>query len=739
MYGSGANATNVIALYVDATQSSSWWYAGGGLTGHVHLISTQRVHIAGDGLAAWSSNIDSITTGGRRARSADLHVRVDLQNDAKAAVSAGGAVVSAVVYAPDGAEVSTAKTLAPLLPASSSTSSAVVSVTVNVSLSDVLLWTIQQPALYTVVVVVSVDGAAVETLNTTAGIRLPVYDRDTGFSLNGERIYHKGFCDHENFGGVGAALHPRIHLFRAQMLRAVGGNARRFSHNAPPAGVLDFYDRLGVVSMPEHRNFINGSHYYDAWRAMVRRDRGHASVVFFSFCNENHCITDAGSEAAVHAAADAMRDIAHEESPWVALTANMLPRFNDVGDNVTLAIDIQGLSHQRDTIFIEYHTNMSAAVQSKPLVASECCSCESEMGAAFPSGSHHNVDQTSCAAEQTGWAMDLPFMIGTYVWTLMDYFGEGHVFPFKSSSYGQFSLCGWPKAMAYFYRAMWLSNAAQFDAAGRPNVPAPPLVHIAQPWDADSTEPARTITVAAGGVAAVRLLVNGRFVSATQSVPPGVAAVTFSNVSYDIGKIVAQGLDTHGAVVANHTVTTSHMAAASLVLSLDAPMPHTGTGYGRLLSDGEDVALVRATLVDSAGNPAHLDTRNITFHIVSGPGTIVGTDNGNATDLSPQTAASHVAHRGLVRCVVRSTQDAASPAWHRRRVLAIHPLAELVAAGVDIVEAGDEGRAATEIVLEATAPGLDTVRLTIPLSTDAATDGVLAVAQNMNTAPLVLQ
>lgn len=185
------------------------------------------------------------------------------------------------------------------------------------------------------------------------------------------------------------------------------------------------------------------------------------------------------------------------------------------------------------------------------------------------------------------------------------------------------------------------------------------------------------------------------------------------NVTYSPGNLTATCMDATGATLATHSVVSLAGPAVSLELSLDAPSASTGTGT-HLVADGEDVAMVRATLLDSAGNFANNATDNVTFTCKSGPCKIWATHNGNPADDSPRNVGWVNGYHGLARAFVRVSMDAATPHWHRSRMLEID------------VESGRDGSAtiagaltpmASDIVLSASAPGLTPAQLTIPIST----------------------
>ena len=255
----------------------------------------------------------------------------------------------------------------------------------------------------------------------------------------------------------------------------------------------------------------------------------------------------------------------------------------------------------------------------------------------------------------------------------------------------------------------------------------------------------------------VELLVNGRSQDTRAIVPmvqgPGTYA-EWREVPFEAGTLTAVATDASGAVVAT-TVRHTNSQKASLQLTVDAPNESTGTG-SRLLLDGHDAALVRATVLDASGRRVVMATDTVTFRVVSGPGRVQGTHNGDAHARARNDAPSHAAYHGLVRAVVRVTSVAARP-HAERAALARIDVGGPMAAGTNSAMrtgAGTHVRARMSmrgnhggntsapapadaleleelqpIVVEASAPGLPTARISIAVSTDAAVDGIVAVAE----------
>ena len=229
----------------------------------------------------------------------------------------------------------------------------------------------------------------------------------------------------------------------------------------------------------------------------------------------------------------------------------------------------------------------------------------------------------------------------------------------------------------------------------------------------------------------VELLVNGKSVGARSVRPmvegPGSYA-EWTAVPFAAGSITAVARDAKGAEVARHTVHTSRGAAVGLTLTIDAPHATTGTGAALLL-DGQDAALLRATLVDAAGRRAPLATHNVSFRIVSGPGRVQGAHNGDPRNHEPNDAPWHAAYHGLVRAVVRVTSTAGRDPRERSLLAQIDARGPMAAAAAAGGGGGAAAAAAAEpIIVEATADGFAPARVSIPTSADASAAGVLAAA-----------
>eukprot|EP00755_Sulcionema_specki_P011606 Sspe_Gene.49409::Locus_26619_Transcript_1_1_Confidence_1.000_Length_2869::g.49409::m.49409/K01190/lacZ; beta-galactosidase len=598
-------AENVLALRVDASFGSGHWYEGGGIYRPVRLVVLPPLHFTADGVFVSPESDGTV-----------IKASAEVEAFAKESTVS----VTFELFTDDGEVVARNTTASTAFGSTPRTVACELRPTVKIG-----LWSVQQPRTYRIVATVGSD-----RVERTVGFRTVVWS-NKGFSLNGVGFKLRGFSHHNSFAGVGVAMSPRMHLFRAQAQKAVGGNFWRMSHNPYEGALYDILDAVGVLVWDENRDF--GAAYACEMHDMVKAHRNHPSVVTWSYCNEFECmqVSDAAGRA--------FRDVAKALDPDRATAANMN------GNGPSAFIDIQGLSHQGEKSFEKWHSEDPA----KPLVLSECCSCTT-----------NRMDSRtlpSCIADQNSPGL-LPYVAGSLgVWTLMDYFGEQHEWPAVTCSYGQFDIAGFPKSHVWWYRTNWLAMDSLADP-GRPAVAD--KVNVARVLTLPGSVGASLLTVASANV--TELLVDGKSLG-RRTAPAGTAVewdVTESSHNFTL-----LSYDTTPTVVASHTAIKAK-AATGLKVTVDVPSPSTGTGSALYL-DGVDTALLRAEIVDASGvvvttHPA----TNVTFSIVSGPGRIIGVGNGDPACHQLPGGQQIVTYGGIARGVVRVTVDCTSPNREKR-------------------------------------------------------------------------
>ena len=354
----GSGRANLMALYIDASTGTGWWYEGGGLMRHNYLISTSsKVHLLpGSGNGAWVY-ADTIDVS---AKKATLRMTATVVNPGNVDY-----VVKCTIIDSNGTIVgSVTSDVRPY------NNHVVLSFNDFSKKHQLQLWSVRHPHLYTVHFAVlspstnNNSGELHDQINVTTGIRAIVWDANHGLILNGKNVKLRGFCDHSNFGGVGGALPDRINLYRAQTLRSVGGNSWRMAHNPPSPARLDFMDRLGMLAIDENRDYgghkgqggdttENVNDELNDMADLVRRDRSHPSVMIWSFCNEVGCNNESSAKG--------FRQVAKLWDATRAVTQNR------VLTNVSsFWLDVQGFSHKKSEIFDIFHKNNP----KKPMIAS---------------------------------------------------------------------------------------------------------------------------------------------------------------------------------------------------------------------------------------------------------------------------------------------------------------------------------------------------------------------------------
>ena len=250
--GAGGAGGNLLSVWTDDSLTTGWWYEGSGLVRHARLIAAPAAaYLPPFAVATPHQIVGPVASRDRAADGLSAPATVAPTADITAAMGGTRVKVSWTVVAADSTTVLGSSSAMGTVPAHPATAT-IASPTIHLSSAE--LWSVARPYLHTLVTTVTTDNTA-DTVNTTFGIRGIVWDPGIGMILNTQRVKMRGFCNHESFAAVGAAIPPRIDLLRLQQLRGVGGNAWRTSHNPPEPALLDLADRLGVLVLDENRVF----------------------------------------------------------------------------------------------------------------------------------------------------------------------------------------------------------------------------------------------------------------------------------------------------------------------------------------------------------------------------------------------------------------------------------------------------------------------------------------------------
>jgi beta-galactosidase len=657
---------NVLAIRLDNPPESSRWYPGGGIYRNVWLVKTTPIHIA-----HWGTYV---TTPEITQNSALVNIKTRLENDSSATANVR---VTASIYA-TGANgqrigsplVSSTPITANLAARSSNTRG------LNLTLKNPKLWNLESPNLYTVVVQIEQAGRLIDSEETRFGVRTIKFDSEKGFFLNGQHVYIKGVCDHADLGPLGIAINVRGLERQIELLKEMGANAIRTSHNPPAPELLDLCDRMGMLVMDEGFDMWveakkkNDNHLVFAdwgekdWRSQIRRDRTHPSVILWSIGNE---IEEQRNPAEHHIAAE-LSEIAHQEDPTRPTIAAC--NFGNAGFNgFQKTIDVFGYNYR----FAQYE-KFHKENPNLPLLASETASTVSSRGEYFfPVDEDKNKGQVNFQvssydlyAPPWAWPPDTEFeaqdhntfVAGELVWTGFDYLGEPTPYgsdsskmlnfsnpdeqarmaaelkqsgkikvPSRSSYFGILDLCGFKKDRFYIYQARW-----------RPDFP---MAHILPHWNwPERVGKVTPVHVYTSGDEA-ELFLNGRSLGRKKR-GHFQYRLRWDDVVYEPGelKVIAYK---DGKRWAEDVVRTTGRPEEILM------QPDRRT----IRADGSDLSYVTVSVADKNGAMVPRSNNQIRFEI-SGPGEIVAVDNGDATDHTSFQSTSRKAFNGMCLVIVRS-------------------------------------------------------------------------------------
>jgi beta-galactosidase len=656
---------NHLVIRLDNPPSSSRWYPGGGIYRNVWLTKTQSVRVGQWGVfvAPRDVSVDSATVdvAVTVANGSEEKTVVDVATTIHALSADGKRETKAVVALPV-----TSLTLAPGEEGVANES---------VAISQPRLWgppPTQAPHRYVAVTRVTRGDELVDVYETRFGIRDVQWDAERGVIVNGERIRIQGVNQHHDLGALGAAFNLRAAERQLELLRELGCNAIRISHNPPAPELLELTDRMGFLVIDESfdcwerkKTPLDFHLIFPDWseadmRALVRRDRNHPSVILWSIGNE---VGEQYTDAAGAAVAKRLHDIVREEDPTRPTTTAMnwakadmpLPAVVDVinlnyqGEGIRQEPEFEGTDRIRTP---PQYPNFRAKFPGKVIISSESASAFSTRGVyLFPvsplvsapvrdgrggdskqkvvsSYELHAVDFGSTADKVFATQDKHPYVAGEFVWTGWDYLGEPTPYYAARSSYcGIIDLAGFRKDRFYLYQARW-----------RPELPMAHLLpHWTWPERVGEVTPVHVFT--SGDEAEVFL--NGRSLGRKKK-GAYEYRLRWDEVVYEPGKIEVVAYK-NGKEWARDEVRTAG----------DAAKVELTTDRATIGADGRDLAFVTARITDKSGVTAPRAANRLTFR-VEGPGEVVATDNGDPTSFVPFPSPAREAMSGLCLAIVRA-------------------------------------------------------------------------------------
>lgn len=643
---------NELRVRLENRPQSSRWYPGAGLYRNVRLIETRKVHIP-----VWGTYITTDLNPSKRQASVNIRTEIAgiTTEDIVALITdirdASGSVVTSI------------ESLTGASQALAQGGTAVLDQKVTVEQPS--LWSPENPTLYTAFSRVYTQNAAGEreladTYTTTFGIRSIEVRPETGFYLNGVNRKFQGVCLHHDLGPLGAAVNVSALRHQLTILKDMGCDAIRTTHNMPAPELIQLCDEMGFMVMVENfdewdvAKCANGYHrYFDEWAErdmvnMLRHYRNNPSVVMWSVGNEVPTQwTPGGYEVAKF-----LQDICHREDPTRPVTCGMDQIDAILHNGFGAVFDVPGFNYRAHRYVEGYET-----LPQKVLLGSETSSTVSSRGVyKFPVEKKYDAlyddhQSSSYDLEYCSWsnvpdddlalAEDYPWTMGQFVWTGFDYLGEPSPYdtdawPNHSSMFGIIDLASIPKDRYWLYRSVWNQDS--------------PTLHILPHWNWEGREGEVTPVYVYTSYPKAELFLNGKSLGVREKCDSTLQhrfRLMWNDVRYEPGELTVVAYDSEGNKAMQKSVrTASEPYALELIPARES-----------ITADGKDLLYVTVRIVDQDGNLCPLDSRKVRFE-VSGAGEFRAVANGDPTCLELFHIPEMSAFGGMLTVIVQSKEKA---------------------------------------------------------------------------------
>ncbi len=571
---------NTLVVRVDATQYEGWFYEGAGIYRHVWLNQYNTVHLDENPVFVYTDVQKNIAT---------VYVETTLQNES---YSTANISVSAIITNRDGLKIG-------------ETISKPVSLAINekatvkqsVKITNPRLWSLEDPYLYRVIPLVQSAGKIIDTDKIRFGIRT-VNITNKGVFLNGKYIKLKGTNNHQDHAGVGSALPDYLQYYRIFLLKQMGSNAYRTSHNPPTKELLDACDSLGMLVMNENRLLNSSPQYMQDFEWLLKRDRSRASIFIWSIGNEEGWVqgNSTGKLIAQSLLAKQKELDPTRLSTYAADMGNQFKGINEV-------IPVRSFNYRQFAV-ADYHKDHP----NQPTIGTEMGSTVTTRGQYVKDsviGYVPDQDITApwwASTAETWWQLAEPndYWLGGFVWTGLDYRGEPTPFqwPNISSHFGIMDACGFPKNIYYYYQSWWTDKD---------------VLHISPHWNWPGKEGEPIDVWVNSNADNVELFLNGKSLGKKDMPRNGhlnwmvnYAPGTLEAIAYKRGKKLQTKIETTGK-------------PAEVVIS-----PYKTT----MLADGKDATIINISVIDRQGREVP-DANNLIRFSLRGDGKIIGVGNGD--------------------------------------------------------------------------------------------------------------
>ena len=627
---------NVLAVRLENRPQSSRWYPGAGLYRNVHVVTTEKIHVP-----VWGTQI---TTPFVKDEYASVCLHTTILNAGKTELTVTTDIVDA-----DGQVVS------------SKTNKGYINhdqpFTQNFIVEQPKLWSPETPVLYKAVSKIYAGDTLLDTYTTRFGIRTIEYVPDKGFYLNGKRRKFQGVCNHHDLGPLGAAVNVAALRHQLKLLKDMGCDAIRTSHNMPAPELVELCDEMGFMMMLEPfdewdiAKCDNGYHrFFNEWAEkdmvnMLRQYRNNPCVVMWSIGNE--VPTQWSPEG--YKVAKFLQDICHREDPTRPVTCGMDQVKSVLANGFAAMLDIPGLNyraHMYDEAYERLPQNLILGSETSSTVSSRGVykfPVERKAGAMYDDHQSSSYDLEYCSWSNIpdidfARAEDHDWTIGQFVWTGFDYLGEPSPYdtdawPNHSSMFGIIDLASIPKDRYYLYRSVWNKEAE--------------TLHILPHWNWEGREGEKTPVFVYTNYPSAELFINGKSYGRQTKRKDGTVENRYRLMWYDAvyqpGEVKVVAYDEQGNPAAEKTIRT-------------AGKPHhieLVTDRTSLQADGKDLAYITLRIVDKDGNLCPNDGRLVNFK-VKGAGKYRASANGDPTCLDLFHKPEMHAFGGMLTVIVQS-------------------------------------------------------------------------------------
>lgn len=631
---------NVLAVRLENRPESSRWYAGAGIFRNVRLVKTAKTYIP-----QWGT---FITTPKVTAKAAEINIQTEL-------VSADGKQLQVRlvtdIFTKSGVKVASVS--------SKQTVQNKALFTQKATIKNPVLWSLETPHLYTAISKVYVDNILKDEYKTTFGCRTIRFDKDKGFFLNDKHVKLQGVCMHHDLGPLGAAVNYRATERQVAMMKVMGANAIRTSHNPPSPELVQICDSLGMLLQVEafdewkYGKNKNGYHlYFEEWaerdiRSMVKRDRNHPSVIMWSIGNE---IREQGIVGEGKEIAGFLAKICREEDPTRPVTAGFNNHTNAISNGLADKVDLVGFNYKpydykkkkdENPGYVIYGSETASTVSSRGEYKFPVKEVKSPWYTDYHVSSYDMEYPRWASTPDTEFEMqdDNDFVLGEFVWTGFDYLGEPTPYnegtPAKSSYFGIVDLGGLKKDRFYLYQSKWSET---------------PVLHLLPHWNWPDRVGQKVPVYCYTNYPKAELFVNGKSMGVKQKDKSDKYTryrLMWDEVVYQPGEIKVVAYNDQNAAVAEQVIKTAG-EAATLKLTADRSTIHSG---------GKDLSFVTVEVLDKDGNVCPR-ANNLLFFDVKGAGKLKALCNGDPTDQTSFGSNYMRAFNGKMVAVIESNDNA---------------------------------------------------------------------------------